>query len=404
MQVHVDRLGVYNDLMEMDTWSKAKAPVDMEGKTEEFEVEAILDDTGSRKEGSKQYLVKWAGYGPEDNSWVSMQDMVHCSDRVQAYKLKKVGVYSISEACSDGKPGLAVFGVEAGGSAVTLAMDMNGDESEEELLNRICKEAGVDRSDIVLTWASPPCESYSKTNWSNLLQGFNHRKLEKGFPPADNEKGTIAEQHDRLVQQVKTLLELVGCYVMENPKGGLETMEFMKDWENRKMVVDLSSFIWPFKKTTNLWVGNFEWKPAGTTGDGRCGDQCGQGAADILTKRFKHFMALAVDPQRGPRGAGATSMQCGIPNALIKEVLSAVEQCVSLKGKVVLDLCSGFQSICKAVVEAGATYVEVDVMGNCKAKPHAPRRAAVVLRCNSKVLAVKWETAVDPTRGQAERA
>ena len=33
-----------------------------------FEVEEILDDTGSRKEGTKQYLVKWAGYGAEDNS------------------------------------------------------------------------------------------------------------------------------------------------------------------------------------------------------------------------------------------------------------------------------------------------------------------------------------------------
>ena len=112
VRVHVDRLGVYNDLMEMDTRSKPEPPTGVEDKKEEFEVEEILDDTGSRKEGSKQYLVKWAGYGPEDNSWVSMQDMVHCSDRVQAYELKKVGVYSIADAQSDGMPGLAVFGVD----------------------------------------------------------------------------------------------------------------------------------------------------------------------------------------------------------------------------------------------------------------------------------------------------
>ena len=187
--------------------------------------------------------MKWAGYGTEDDSWVSMQDMVHCSDSVQAYELKKVGVYSVKDACSDGKSGLAVFGVEAEGRAVAIAMDLNGDESEEELLNRICKEAGVDRSDIVLAWASPPCESYSRANWSNLSRGFNHRKLKKGLPPADNEKGKIAKQHDRLVQRVKALLELVGRYVMENPKGGLEKMEFMKNWENKKLVVDLCSFI-----------------------------------------------------------------------------------------------------------------------------------------------------------------
>jgi len=159
VRVHVDRLGVYNDLMEMDTRSKAEPPAGVEDRKEEFEVEEILDDTGSRKEGTKQYLVKWAGYGAEDNSWVSMQDMVHCSDRVQEYELRKVGVYSVTEACSDGKSGLAVFGVEAQGKAVTLAIDLNGNESEEELLNKICKEAGVDRSDIVLAWASPPCET-----------------------------------------------------------------------------------------------------------------------------------------------------------------------------------------------------------------------------------------------------
>ena len=51
---------------------------------------------------------------------------------------------------------MAVFGVEAKGRAVTLAMNLNGDESGEELLNRICKEAGVSRGDIVLAWASPP--------------------------------------------------------------------------------------------------------------------------------------------------------------------------------------------------------------------------------------------------------
>ena len=53
------------------------------------------------------------------------------------------------------------FGVEAQGKAIMLAMDLNGDESEEELLNQICKEAGVDCSSIVLAWASPPCETYS---------------------------------------------------------------------------------------------------------------------------------------------------------------------------------------------------------------------------------------------------
>ena len=68
----------------------------------------------------------------------------------------------------------------------------------------------------------------------------------------------------------------------------------------------MCAFVWPFKKTTNLWIDlGFDWQPKGTTGDGRCGGKCGQGREDPITKRFRHFMALAVDPQRGPRGTNA---------------------------------------------------------------------------------------------------
>ena len=68
-------------------------------------------------------------------------------------------------------------------------------------------------------------------------------------------------------------------------------------------------------------------------------------------------MALAVDPQRGPRGAGATSKTCGIPNMLITEILQALKETRQLEGKVVIDLCAGFQSIRKAVLAAGASIV-----------------------------------------------
>lgn len=132
----------------------------------------------------------------------------------------------------------------------------------------------------------------------------------------------MARQHDRLVQRVKAVLDIVGRYVMENPQGGLEKMWYMADWETKKKVVELCAFIWPFRKGIELWTAGFNWQPRGTTGDGRCHEACGQGAIDPLTRRFKYFTALAVHPQRGPRGKQATRMTCGIPNALVKEVLA----------------------------------------------------------------------------------
>ena len=58
--------------------------------------------------------------------------------------------------------------------------------------------------------------------------------------------------------------------------------------------------------------------------------------------------------QRGPRGEGVTKMACGIPHLIITEILAVCKEQSQLKTKVVLDLCSGLQSICKAVLEAGA--------------------------------------------------
>ena len=57
---------------------------------------------------------------------------------------------------------------DEGDKAITLKMDLNGEETPEELLEKICREAGISKEDIVLAWASPPCETFSRANWSNL--------------------------------------------------------------------------------------------------------------------------------------------------------------------------------------------------------------------------------------------
>ena len=38
----------------------------------EYEVDRIVDDTGSRAAGTKKYLVRWVGYGEEDDTWEPM--------------------------------------------------------------------------------------------------------------------------------------------------------------------------------------------------------------------------------------------------------------------------------------------------------------------------------------------
>ncbi|CAJ0935514.1 unnamed protein product [Ranitomeya imitator] len=61
------------------------APVLVEGELE-YVVEKILDSRFSRRK--LQYLVKWKGYGQEDNSWVVASD-VHATDLVCAFHLAR---------------------------------------------------------------------------------------------------------------------------------------------------------------------------------------------------------------------------------------------------------------------------------------------------------------------------
>ncbi|CAJ0966952.1 unnamed protein product [Ranitomeya imitator] len=61
------------------------APVLVEGELE-YEVEKILDSRFSRRR--LQYLVKWKGYGQEDNSWVVASD-VHATDLVRVFHLAR---------------------------------------------------------------------------------------------------------------------------------------------------------------------------------------------------------------------------------------------------------------------------------------------------------------------------
>jgi hypothetical protein len=74
-----------------------------------------------------------------------------------------------------------------------------------------------------------------------------------------------------------------------------------------------------------------------------------------------------------------------MPLELLRAVLwSACKE--PLDGKVVLDLCAGFQSMRAAAEERGAKYVAVDLEG-ARVAEGVTREAGIVLRCEGHVLA-----------------
>jgi hypothetical protein len=65
----------------------APGPVTVEGE-EEYEVEAIINaEMRGRGRGRRlHYLVRWKGYGPQDDTWVPSEDMEHAKELVQEYE------------------------------------------------------------------------------------------------------------------------------------------------------------------------------------------------------------------------------------------------------------------------------------------------------------------------------
>ncbi|QRW20941.1 Retrotransposable element Tf2 protein [Rhizoctonia solani] len=64
-------------------------PETIEGE-EEYEVEQIIDS--KRQRGKWFYLIKWKGYGPEDNSWEPEELLEHSQEEIQRFnksRLKK---------------------------------------------------------------------------------------------------------------------------------------------------------------------------------------------------------------------------------------------------------------------------------------------------------------------------
>ena len=60
-----------------------------EDEEEEFEVEHILDKKLDIKNNQVLYLIKWIGYGNQDNTWEPLRNLTNCLDLVERFDIEK---------------------------------------------------------------------------------------------------------------------------------------------------------------------------------------------------------------------------------------------------------------------------------------------------------------------------
>ena len=344
----------------------------------EYEVERILDEKGSMKEGTKEYFVKWKGdydFTWEPEALINAPDLI-TEFHMKKYRSKKSEIAAIAQG--NRPPSI----VNEPPEAKTISIQMNLlDYTPSELLARLARH-GVKPEDIFLIWASPPCRTFSPADRSNISRNNNFRdhNLPNKPPTSTNpEKGRIAREHDLLVQHLFDIVEYnraIGMkfkFALENPRGSLECQEYMQIEElpsgTEKVTFDQCTYEREYKKTTQLWHDLEGYKPTGSTGDGRCHGRCGKGY--IRDGYYRHFKALAVEPFRGPRGKGHTKEKNALPEDLLEEIaLHAMHRGENRQGKVIVDLCAGYQSWAPVAERLGCTYVAIDLLGDRNVTHH----------------------------------
>ena len=73
----------------LQAWEDRPPPITVDGE-EEYKVEGIMDSQETK--GNWEYLIKWKGYGPEDNSWEPEELLEHSQEEVKRFnksQLKK---------------------------------------------------------------------------------------------------------------------------------------------------------------------------------------------------------------------------------------------------------------------------------------------------------------------------
>ena len=149
---------------------------------------------------------------------------------------------------------------------------------------------------------------------------------------------------------------------LENPKDDMERLRLMNEprWKalSEKHIVDYCAWDHPYKKPGNIWVSELGWKPTGTTGDGRCNNDCNPGSLRPDTGRWGHFNVLSGAAGTGPTGPGIGRQKNAAPALLMKEILTAAKEHNTAPPRMyVLDLFAGYGSMRAATKGFGLSYV-----------------------------------------------
>jgi hypothetical protein len=204
----------------------------------------------------------------------------------------------------------------------------------------------------MVCWASEDCSTFSKMDQINTRRGTAYRdSTHPSRPPLNPETssyGAKAVAADaRVKNTVEMLLELHRSrglktlregsrrvildtrdvqVLLENPVGNMQYQPYIRRSFPPPTVIDYCAYCHPYKKPTHLWHFMHWWRPAGTTGTGRCGGVCAAGAVNPLTGRYKHTYTMGADSRSAVKGIGRRESKHVVPGMLLMEVMRTLSE------------------------------------------------------------------------------
>jgi transposase InsO family protein len=369
--IHVDQVKAY--MSDQTERREATRQLDeaIELEKAEYYVEAITGHRGRKYDGTREVLVKWVGY--DDETW-EPEEGVKNPELLKQYFRRgnpQQKVYELARTSTVTES----FRYEAlSPTAGFIQIDIL-QQDPRTLIKKICQAAGVHPSQVIMVWASPPCETFTNAAY-NVGRGEGHGYNYRDFK--DPERGPCCEEdecpyrqkatlHDKCVPHLQEMVKadwqegFTYDYVVENPHGCLGLRPYMEtnEWPEQrvnKFTVDQCAFGKLTQKPTDLWTSLSSFRPIGSTGDGRCHSRCGRGYF-TETGSYKHVQAYAQEPHRQPRGPDRVS----IPPLLLEEVLGSAFDESMMNEKVVIDLYCGYRSVAPVAESLGIRYIGVDI-------------------------------------------
>ena len=332
----------------------------------------------------------WEPAGNLDSAAQAIKDWgeMHTEEQTRIMGMSDVQLNDWYDDNDDSVPLADVLSTEADVCLVQNLFDVPWGE----MIDLVCKRSGISKEQVGIVFASPPCETFSSADASNISRDNFHRdhddptkpprKLEGCTNPAATAKRTKALQHDYMVKNMfqSFFKDKSEGYdykmIVENPVGSLRKRPYMlgerMEKEFTRTTVDYCAFGKPYRKSTDIWT-TFDWMPNGCTGSGRCDNgDCGQGTRNTKGK-FKHRRVIGGENDRRVCGPHVKKQLWSIPEKLTSELMCAAmagENCkhtdtdtdtTDRTVKYALDLFSGGESWKALAEQNGYVYIPVDL-------------------------------------------